>query len=303
MPLRAVIAGALAVVVAIVLDGRRPSQPIPTPAAAVELSAPPGLWDLRDALQDLLAAALSRSSGPAVRGHVAGKPERLSIGADLGVAHAQVEGNADSLPYLADRLAAELLALQAARDSDELSAFRATSLPALRAYLAGRDAYRRGKLGARSEATVNFERALFLDSTFALAGLRLAEIAVRFGLAEQDERWKLDAIWRERHRLGRADRALLEAYLGPRYPLPATLAELIAAGERATAVAPHRSEAWHIAGVSFIRFGPRVGYPNWHPRATAAFQRAVALDSSDVFPIQYLVLLAALAHDLAAVQR
>ena len=296
------IAAVLAVGAAIAVAGGPASQAGPTTAATVEFSAPPGLADLRDAIQDLLRAALP--GGQAVHGSVTGTPERLSIEASLpGGAHAHIQGNADSLPYLVDGLVAELLAIGAARDSDELAAFRATSLPALRAYLAGRDAYRRGKLGVRSEASEYFERALFLDSTFALAGLRLAEIAVRFGMSERDERWKLDAIWQQRYRLGAGDRALLEAYLGPRYPQPATLAELIAAAERATVIAPHRSEAWHIAGISFFRFGPRIGYPEWHARATHALQRAVALDSSEVFPIQYLVLLAALAGDRAAVQR
>jgi hypothetical protein len=290
------------VAAAIVLYGaRRFSTAAPAPSAAVHFSAPAALSDLRDAIQDLVAARLT--GGQAVQGHVAGTPERLLVEARLGQARARIQGNADSLSYLTDRLVLQLLAIQAARDSDELAAFHATSLQALRAYLAGRDAYRRGKLGVRSEATEHFERALFLDSTFALAGLRLAEIAVRFGMAERDERWKLDAIWRQRSRLGAADRALLEAYLGPQYPKPATLAELIAVAQRATVIAPHRSEAWHIAGASFLRFGPRVGYPHWHERATDALQRAVALDSSEVFPIQYLVLLAALAGDRAAVWR
>lgn len=297
----ALIAGALGLGAAIVVYGARRSQKPPVMTPAVELSAPPALSDLRDAIQDLVSGRLT--GGQAVRGHVAGTPAHLSIEASLRQAHATVAGTADSLPYLADRLVAELLALDAARDSDELAGFRATSLPALRAYLAGRDAYRRGKLGARSEAAQNFERALFLDSTFALAGLRVAEIGVRFGMAERDERWKLDAISHQRRRLGPPDRALLEAYLGPRFPRPATLAELIAAADHATVVAPQRSEAWHIAGVSFFRFGPRIGYPNWDARAREALQRAVALDSSEVFPIQYLVLLAALGEDRAAVRR
>jgi hypothetical protein len=269
-------------------------------------SAVPAVSDLRDAIQDMIAARLMDAElgvGQVLRGEVGGTPERLSIEAVVGRASARVQGNADSLPYLTDRLAARLLAVHAARDSEELAALTATSLPALRAYLAGRQAYRRGRLGAASEAGAHFERALFLDSTFALAGLRLAEIAVRFGMAERDERWKLDAIWKQRHRLGPADRALLDAYLGPRFPRPSTLAELIAAGERATRVAPQRAEAWHIAGISFFRFGPRIGYPGWEARAAEALQRAFALDSTEIFPLQYLLLLAAVQGDRVALGR
>lgn len=276
-------------------------------------SAEPALSDLRDAIQDMIAARLMAAelgNGHLLHGEVSGTPERLVIETVLVAvpsgavrARARAEGTADSLPYLTDHLAARLLAVQAARDSEELAALTATSLPALRAYLAGRYAYRRGKVGAASEATRHFERALFLDSTFVLAGLRVAEMAARFGMSERDERWKLDAIWKQRHRLSPADRALLEAYLGPRYPRPSTLAELITAGERATRVAPHRAEAWNTAGISYFRFGPRIGYAGWKARAGDAFHRALALDSTEVFPLQYLLLLAAVAGDRPAVRR
>jgi len=246
-----------------------------------------------------------------LHGDLTGTPHRLSLGATLlavsgavPLAHAQVEGNADSLPQLVDRVAARLLAVAAARDSDELAALTGTSLPALRAYLAGLRADRRGRGGSPSEAMEHFQRALFLDSTFALAGLRLAEIAAVWGMAEPaEERWKLDAIWELRDRLGPADRALLAAYLGPRYPRPATLADLIAAGERAAVTAPHRAEAWRVAGENFFRFGPTIGYPGWEARAGEALRRALALDSADAFTLQYLVRLAALAGDRAAVRR
>ena len=277
------------------------------------------LPDLRDAIQDLLASRLdaegaARALDPRAEqvllGKIEGTPERLVVEARLmsvvdgaTKALARVEGTADRLPDLTDQLAIQVLAAQAARDSAELAAMTGTSLPALRAYLAGRHAYRRGRLGANSEAAQHFERALFLDSTFALAGLRLAEIAVRFGMAERDEQWKLESIWRQRDRLGVADRAMLQAYLGPAYPRPATLAELVRAAEHAALVAPHRSEAWHIAGVTFFRFGPRIGYQGWHQRSADAFRRTVALDSTEVFPIQYLVLLSALAGDTAEVRR
>jgi hypothetical protein len=195
-----------------------------------------------------------------------------------------------------------LLAVQAARDSDDLAALTQTSLPALRAYLAGRHAYRRGKCCSPSEARDHFERALFLDSTFAVAGLALVETAA-WGMAEPEEHWRLDAIWQQRDRLGSADRALLTAYLGPRYPRPATPAELIAASEQVAVTAPHRLAGWIIAGRSLFHHGPMIGYPGWEAKARDALLHALAVDSTDALTLQFLLRLAGGAGDRDAVRR
>ena len=271
------------------------------------------LTDLRDVLQDLLTARLTGSPPLGerwiLRGDISGTPPRLSLGATLETvpggatqAQARVEGSADSLPNLADQLIARLLAVQAARDSDELAALTRTSLPALRAYLAGRHAHRRGKCCNPSEAQDQFERALFLDSTFALAGLALVGLTP-FGMVELEERGRVDAIWNQRDRLGPADRAQLVAYLGPRYPHPATPAELIAAAEQAALAAPHRLEAWLIVGHSLFQLGPMIGYPGWEARARDALQHALALDSTDAMTLQSILRSAAATGDRGAVQR
>jgi hypothetical protein len=191
-----------------------------------------------------------------------------------------------------------LLATYAARDEAELAALTSTSLPALRAYLAGRDAYRRGRV--REAAEQYFERAAFLDSGFALAVLGLAAVEELEGPGRI---WAVDAIWRRRDQLSQADRALLAAHLGPHYPRPATLAERIAAGVEATRVAPHRVEAWYIAGENLRRYGSLVGRARWEAEAVAAFERALALDSTDAQTLDRLLLLAAHAGDRKAVRR
>jgi hypothetical protein len=280
------------------------------------------LLDLRDAIQDLIAAELpggdggpravasTLSAGQVLRGEVSGTPNDLSIEAALlGVpdrtvrARARVHGSADSLPHLTETLTAHLLAARAARDSAELAAMMATSPAAARAYLAGQHAYRRGRAGTSSDAKAHFQRAVFLDSTFALAGLRLAEIAAMYGMAGRDERWQFDAVWRQRNRLGLADQALLEAYVGPRYPRRAALSELIAAGERAAEVAPHRAEAWHIAGVYLFGLGQMIGYPAWQSRADDALRRALAFDSTAALTLDFLLRLTAQAGDRGAIRR
>ena len=84
---------------------------------------------------------------------------------------ASVSGPTDSLLALLDRLAAELLVRQEGEREDRVDLLSRTPLPALRAYLAGRMAYRRGE---NDEAVSDYARALDLDSTFTLAGLELA---------------------------------------------------------------------------------------------------------------------------------
>lgn len=279
------------------------------------------LLDLRDAIQDLIIGELpggdgapqavtsALRAGQLLHGEITGTPNELSIDAVLTEAstgsvraRARVHGGADSLPYLTDRLTAQLLAVQAARDSAELAAMMATSPAAFRAYLAGRHAYRRGRAGTQSDAKEHFQRAVFLDSTFALASLRLAEIAAVYGMAGRDERWQFDAIWKQRHRLGRADRAVLDAYVGPRYPRRSTLSELIAAGERATELAPHRAEAWHIAGVYLFWLGEMIGYPAWQSRANDALRHALAFDSTAALTLDFLLRLAAKLRDREAIR-
>jgi hypothetical protein len=83
-------------------------------------------------------------------------------------AHAAVSGPYDSLQVLVDRLAAQLLAGEAGAPEPRLAVL--TSLPALRAYLEGRTAFRRGRW---NEAARRFAAAIEVDSTFAPAALGL----------------------------------------------------------------------------------------------------------------------------------
>jgi serine/threonine-protein kinase len=277
----------------------------------IQGSADASLTALRDVLQDLMAARLAgvRGAHQELRGTVSGTAQGLAVEAVLtaapgGSVRARARGRAtaDSLPYLADEIVARLLATQAARDTGELAALNATSLAALTAYLAGVEAYRRGKCCNPSETEAHFARALFLDSTFTLARLRLAELSW-WGMAELEERWKLGMAWQAREQLGAAERALLVAYLGPRYPRASTLAERIAAAEQATRVAPNRVEAWRIAGRTLFLLGSVIGYPDWERRATEALQRAFALDSTDEQTLTLLIRLAAMSGDRKAVGR
>ncbi|MGH2406025.1 MAG: hypothetical protein ACRDGN_16430, partial [bacterium] len=109
--------------------------------------------------------------------------------------------------------------------------------------------------------------------------------------------------WRHKDRLSAAHRALLVAYLGPRFPRRPTLAELIAAGDQAALAAPEQVEAWYIVGANYLSFGSIIGYPGWEARAAEALARAFALDSTHGPTLDLLLLLAAGARDREAVRR
>ncbi len=278
-------------------------------------SAEPGMSDIRDWIQDLVSERLAGEGGLRIvdagtswqlHGDIAGSPQRLSLEATLVAAPAgairgrvSVEGSADSLPYLADRIARDVLAFHAARDSNERAAFTGTSLAGLRAFLAGRAAAHRG-----AAATMHYERALALDSSLIPAVVALAADAdVRRGDSRPGERWQFDAVWPRRERLSPADRAQLTAHLGPRYPRPSTLAERIAAAEQAAKVAPDRAETWFTLGDHLERFGSLISYPGWKARGAEAYRRALALDSTDANTLDRLLVLAADAGDEAQLRR
>jgi tetratricopeptide (TPR) repeat protein len=303
-------------------DGRGAGRTRPVTLTVVPFrvtTGEPGLADIRDWFHDLLSARLTGDGAPgglepfagySLVGTISGTSQRLSLDAmvaraprDSSRVQARVVGPADSLPQLADRLTTRLLASLASETGEDSVALAATSLPALRAYLAGRSSFRRGRL---DEASQHFERAVSLDSAFALPSLWLAVVGALWGGptgAAADERWKYDAAWRARDRLDPASRALLLALLGPRYPSAATLVELITAGQRATEVAPGWVEAWFIAGENFARFGSLAGYTDWNARTGEAFRRALALDSTHLQPVRSSLAWATRTGNRGAVRR
>ena len=225
-----------------------------------------------------------------------------------------VTGPLDSLPALADHLGATLLSLQAGEGEQRLPVLTSAPLPALRAYLEGRAAYR----GGESQKAVRlYTRALALDSNFTLAALELVSAEDRL------LRWRLDhdygiplgrnmleagaqQAWahavaiakRGEARLSERDRAYLEALIGSTWPTGFARARL-ADWERAVDAAPDRADAWYRLGEILLYQGPSVGVPEPHARARAAFTRALSLDPGFPQPLAGLIALAALQHDTA----
>jgi eukaryotic-like serine/threonine-protein kinase len=232
--------------------------------------------------QEAVGIAEGIGAGRLIEGDVVGTRQQITINAAVlatrdhrVMAQASVDGSPDSLPRLVDQLAIKLLALQAGEGEQRLANLTSTSLPALRAYLEGQRLIRRGEF---RRAADQFRLALQQDSTFALAGLGLTRAGLWFGQPYEGPGSIL--AWKYRDKLPPVDQALLEVFLGSRWPAPRQWRDGLAAAERFVQVAPDNAEAWSELGDNLYHWGPLVGTPDAHLRAAQAYARSLALDSS-----------------------
>lgn len=220
-------------------------------------------------------------AGELVLGSVTGSARLAIITATLADVrtHArhqgEVQGPPDSIPTLIDQLVTQLLAARAGQDVRNLASLGSVSMTTLREYLAGQWLSRRGKFEG---AIPHYRAAITSDSTFALAGMGLALSIGWLDATDPNEGWRV--AWRGRDRLSSADRAILEAWVGPAYPAPPTRAEILERAERATQIAADKPEAWYALGDHLYHDGALLGIENAPERSLAAFNRAVALDSN-----------------------
>lgn len=244
-------------------------------------------------------------AGRIVLGSAVGTEAHLTLSARLldvrgGAvrASAEVQGPADSLPALIDRLVAGLLLGEVQGAPDDLAERTTASLPALRAWLAGRFAYRRGDYAL---ALARFTEATTLDSTFALAWLWRADASD--WMADRGQRIANAAAVALRDRLGPADRAYLTAVVGPGWPGETTPMAQLKAWEDVVRLAPDRPEGWFGLGDELFHLGAALGADSGFVRAEAAFERAHRLDSTYVAPLTHLVYIALLRPDAALLAR
>jgi eukaryotic-like serine/threonine-protein kinase len=214
-------------------------------------------------------------------------------------AETSVEGPADSLPILVDRLAAKLLSLGAGEGEQRLTSLTSTSLPALRAYLDGQAMYRRGQY---AEAVTSFMQALQFDSTFALAALGLLAGGNRTGIYEAVFRGR-DLVWAARDRLSPRDHAYMMALIGQGYSDTTSYSQMLGASERFVKVAPDRVEAWTSLGDVLLWFGEHLGIPRAQVRAASAYRQAVELDPTFAPALDNLMIVAARSGDTATIRR
>ena len=252
---------------------------------------------------DALGLARRLGAGRLLVGGVVGTPAHVSLNASLlpvGAggqrAEAKVEGVADSLPQLVDRLIAQLITEEAGAPQG-LAGLVNRPLPALRLYLEAQAAYRRGDY---PDAVVGLSRALDLDSTFATAGLRLAS-AAGWTTAPGAGRRGLERAWSSRDRLSPPDQALLMAEVGPDYPAVSPLAKYLGWWERAVDLAPDQTERWYELGDFYFHEGHYLEIDSAQRRAAAAFRRSAALDSGTA-PLGHLLEIAVLDDNTAEVK-
>lgn len=210
----------------------------------------------------------------------------------------QLSASIDSLPWMVDRMAANLLSTIVGEDSADAPALSSIPLPALRAYLDGREAMRNGRV---TDAMADLARALELDSTFALAARDYAEAADWAGedpLATAKQR-----AWALRDRLGVRDRAILVALVGRHFPALTPISEQVQDWEEAIRWAPDRSRTWFGLGDVLFHTGALAGIPGADERARNAFDRSLALDSASVPAMFHRIELAAREGDTAVVRR
>jgi DNA-binding SARP family transcriptional activator len=239
-----------------------PAAPDPPPRAALGMA------------QRLGAGRLVQGGVVGDRQHLILTASIMNVPAGREAGRARVEGPADSIAPLVDRLTAQLLTGEAHEPEPRLASL--TSLPSLRAYLDARAALRVGK---SREALRHFDRALELDSTFALAGIGVLSAAQWVPGSGDDAGRGARLAWAAQDRLSQEDRAILTAWTGPHYPSPSTTADFLAARQAAVGLAPDRAEAWYLLGDLYFHAGAQLGLDRPRERAAAAFRRALVLDS------------------------
>ena len=263
-----------------------------------------------------LEIAHSLGAGRLIDGSVVGTPAHLTITASLlttsggqSGSRASADGPVDSLTVLVDRLAGRLLSLDAGVDLARLST-TSSSLPATRAFLAGRAAFRKGDM---DQAFRSFREATVLDSTFALAALELVHASVWVGGAWSEDAQRGKRLAQAgRDRLGPGDRALLDAWdmddiTGPRW---------IQAWQAAAQANPERAETWYELGDAYFHNAALVGLDNPIRLAADAFQRGWTIDSANgadsltsgrspiiAEPLSHMVEIAQISGDTASVRR
>ena len=209
--------------------------------------------------------------GPEVR--LVADVYEIRSGRSMG--QAQVEGAADSVLALVDRLAVQALGVILEKEPGELppidlAAVTTTSLPALKAYLEGEVFFRRSAFEA---AIAAFERAAAADSTFALPFYRLSQ---SYGWVENIEseraREALDRAARFADRLPEREAILVHGEISL---MAGTLdqTDLMRAAVRKY---PDDVDAWYVLGELYFHLGQQALIPM--AESDRAFSRAAALD-------------------------
>ena len=238
-----------------------------------------------DDLKRALAVGRDLDAGSVVLGSAVSTGGRVRVAADLyaidghRLGRAQVDGPADSVLAVVDRLSLALLR-DVWRSKEPLPNLRLASLTtdsidAMRSYLEGERYYRRTQWDS---AVTAYTRAVETDSTFALAHLRRAQaIGWIGGYGNQDSRAAVAAAARFAKRLPPRDRRLLASYLLFDQGKPASIDSLRAF----VAEFPADVEGWFLLGEAM--FHTKSFRPSPPDSITAVFDSVLRRDST-LFP-------------------
>jgi eukaryotic-like serine/threonine-protein kinase len=239
--------------------------------------------DEEGGVQEALDLGRQLDAGSVVTGSAVSAGGRVRLAADLyavaggeRLGRAQVDGPADSILPLVDRLSVALLRdVWRSREpipSLDLGSLTTDSIAALRAYLQGERYYRRFALDS---ALVQYTRAVEVDSTFALAHLRRALVfGWTGGYGSPASVQAADAGFRYAERLPPRSRRLLAGYQA----FQEGAARAIDSMEAYVKDYPADLEGWYFYGEALnhlVEVEPRS--PD---TILAAFDRVIAGDST-----------------------
>ena len=192
-------------------------------------------------------------------------------------------GSEDEIFELVDELARQLLAAEGVNPGTRLSrlaALTTTSLDALRAYLTGERELRAGRY---FDALENFQTAVDIDSSFALAHYRLAAAAAGCALPDL-ARTQADRGFEHRLRLSPHDRLVFSAQ---RAWLQGSVAEAESLYNTITGTYPDDVEAWFHLGDLLFHSNPLRG--SSVTEAREPFERVLRLEPDHVGAMVHLV--------------
>ena len=217
-----------------------------------------------------------------VLGSIVATGNAVRISADLygqdgkSLAHAQVDGAADSVLPLVDGLSRELVR-EIWRSKEPVPSLRVSglttgSLTAMRDYLTGEQFYRRAEWDSAAAA---FGAAVGEDSTFALAQYRLAmALGWKGGYALPQARAASEAALRFANRLPPREKALVTAYQLFSYGRTAAVDSM----RKYVAAWPDDIEGWNLLGETQYHTRERNGLDP--ATLEQPFDKVIAADSS-----------------------
>jgi TolB-like protein len=245
-------------------------------------------WAKRDAeepggMDEALALGRDLDAGSVVMGSAVSAGGTVRLAADLysvaggeRLGRAQVDGPADSILPLVDRLSVALLRdVWRSREplpSLDIASLTTDSIAALRAYLQGERYYRRFALDS---ALAAYTRAVEVDSTFALAHLRRALVyGWTGGYGSPASHQAAEAGFRFAGRLPPRSRRLLEGYRAFEEGSPQAIDSMRAY----VTEYPGDLEGWYTYAEALYHL--REFVPNGPDTIIAAFDHVIAGDST-----------------------